>query len=249
MRALCLIREPEHYRRIMFIAGLKRAGYDVVSALPNPRPGDVLVIWNRYGSYGEIAGTFERAGAVVWVAENGYLGKDWRAGEEWFAISEGQHNGAGRWPDLGPERWDSFGITLEPWRTGGDEIVVLPQRGVGPVGVAMPSHWPAQALQRSQGRLRPHPGQALTSDLRDDLERASAVYTWGSGAALKALLWGIPAFHDFKRWIGASAAAYWGEKPFTGDRLPMFESLANAMWEMTEITAGTPFERLREMRA
>lgn len=83
--------------------------------------------------------------------------------------------------------------------------------------------------------------------LQDDLANAWAVATWGSGAALKALLMGVPVFHAFPQWIGKAAARPFRcpiEEPFLDDRLPMFRRLAWAIWSADEIARGEPFRCL-----
>lgn len=242
LKACCLIRAEPHYRREAFEQGLKRAGYREAG----PNDCDVLVIWNRYGHWARAADKVEARGGRVLVAENGYLGNDF-CGDRWYAISEGQHNGAGRWPDGGPERWDRLDVPLVEWRTG-KEVIVLPQRGIGPPGVAMPDRWAEGLKMRKGWRLRAHPGVADCEPLANDLGNARAVVTWGSGAALKALLWGIPAFYAMPKWIGAAAAtpldqADWSS-PQTPARLPMFRRLAWAMWRLSEIESGEAFRWL-----
>jgi hypothetical protein len=250
------LRDGVHYRREAFAAGLRACGFDVRLGLPRvPRRGDVLVIWNRYRENARMADAFEFDGLPVLVAENGYLGNDF-AGDRWYAISRGQHNGCGTFPEGGAERWDGLGISLSPWRKPGGELVVLPQRGIGPPGVAMPAHWPGSITQRLRSagfafRTRPHPGQGKAAPLDSDLAGASGVVTWGSGAALKALTWGIPVFHELPRWIGAGASLplsslLSGEPPHCDDaaRLATFRRLAWAMWRLPEIASGEPFRRL-----
>lgn len=230
-------------RRELFSEGLKAVGIDVVGR-PEPAPGNLFVTWNRYGFGAHTADSYERAGGVALIVENGYLGKRW-LGEDWFALSLGQHNGAGRWRVGGDERWDSLGVDLSPWRFGGSEVVVLPQRGIGPAGVAMPRNWPASSF----GRVRVHPGTRACVALEDDLKRASSVVTWGSGAALKALLLGIPVFYAMPLWIGAAAGLHVSKipcEPLRDDfaRLSMFRKLAWAMWTAKEIELGVPFRWL-----
>ncbi len=128
MRAYCLIREKPWYRREAFIAGLKAAGMEVLLRQPDrPGPDCVLVIWNRYAGNHDLALRVEAAGGRVWVCENGYLGRggvspkfDVHPGgpkpESYYAIAEGWHNGRGRWPVGGPERFAALGVTLQPWR-------------------------------------------------------------------------------------------------------------------------------------
>lgn len=257
-RASLQIRPDPCYRRASFEAGLKRAGYDVHGHLPPPLvPSDLLVIWNRYGHWHAMANQFEAAGARVIVAENGYLGRDW-LGSHWYAMSLGFHNGAGSWPRGDGARWAGLKVPLLPWREGGSEIVVLQTRGIGCEGIREPHHWSENILRAIQAatsrpaRLRRHPGEAnLGPPLYEDLARAWAVVTWGSGAALKALAAGIPALYGFPRWIGrraASPVSYGLSGGFSGvfrpDRRPMFEDLAWAMWSVAEIEAGRPFELL-----
>lgn len=255
MKAWLGLRDGVHYRRDAFTAGLEALGYTVMHQVTD-RPGerDVLVVWNRYRENERAANRFEAVGRPVLVAENGYLGNDF-AGDRWYALSRNQHNGAGTWPVGGPERWDSLGVRLGSWRGDGGELVVLPQRGIGPPGTAMPATWPGRvaAFLRDRGiraRVRPHPGVAKCVPLEKDLANASAVVTWGSGAALKALAMGIPVYSDMPDWIGrdsalpVSALASGLCKRDSVARLEMFRRLAWAMWTLDEIKDGTAFRAL-----
>lgn len=249
------IREGVHYRREAFRAGFEACGYRVRWGLPDvPGPEDVLFIWNRYGQFRHAADRFEARGRPVLVAENGYLGNDF-AGARWYAIARGQHNGAGTWPSGDASRWDRLGVDLAPWRELGGEVVLLPQRGIGPPGVAMPANWVASTAVRLRQagikfRIREHPGTNPAPALEADLARASAVVTWGSGAALKAVRAGVAAFSDWPAWIGAPAAlplqALIEGRACHDDaaRLSMFRRLAWAQWTLEEIASGEPFRRL-----
>jgi hypothetical protein len=113
---------------------------------------------------------------------------------------------------------------------------------------------PIQWIRTAQkiGRVRPHPGRHDNVPLERDLARARAVVTWGSGAALKALAWGIPAFYALPSWIGAPAArplAQMDLGPVRDDakRLAMFERLAWAQADLEEIAAGDAISRLLEL--
>lgn len=250
-RAYCLIRDLPHYRHDAFCRGLKRAGFGVLQEFPprNPKEGDLLLIWNRYGEFHDAACRMEAYGNQVLVAENGYLGNDWLGGR-WYSISRNFHNGAGTWDAGGPERWDSLGVEIQPQRTG-DEVVVLPQRGIGPPGVAMPDNWHRvfyHIAKERKARLRMHPGVRACEPLERDLANAKAVVTWGSGAALKAMLMGIPAYYDMPNWIGAPGATPLVGADFSnpthGDRLACFRRLIWAQWTVSEIESGEPFARL-----
>jgi hypothetical protein len=244
-----MIREALVYRRSAFIAGLQKAGFAIVNVLNDPQPGDALVIWNRYGANHETAKRFERAGADVFVVENGYLGKNW-LGDRWFAMALNQHAGGGRWNVGADDRWDSLGIELQPWRTGGTDLVILAQRGIGSPEVRSPDGWAEKTQRKIGGRIRVHPGkEPPTISLEDDLRNAVAVVTWASTAALVALVRGIPVWYDYPKWIGALAGRplqEFGQEPKRSDvdRLQMFQRLIWAMWRAREIEDGTAFEYL-----
>lgn len=232
MRAWLNLRYTVPERRSAFVAGLSRLGYRIEQGLTQrPQEGDILVTWNRIGAGDQAAKAFEARGLPVIVAENAAWGNDF-AGKRWYSLARGMHNTAGRFPVGDADRFDGLGVELEPWRAGG-ERVVLPQRGIGPAGIAMPRDWAAQQV----GRIRRHPGTSTAIPLDQDLARAGEVVTWGSGAAIKALMWGIKVESHMPGWIGLQ------DNTETG-RLEMFRRLAWAQWELTEIENGTAFDRL-----
>ena len=247
---MCMLRTALHYRRDAFVAGLQSAGYKVVPQLSDPRPGDVLAIWNRYGGYHETARQWERAGARVLVAENGYVGRDR------YALAEGHHAGAGKWPLGGPERWDALGVELHPWRESDAPPLILGQRGIGEPGIASPPQWAERVQRRIGGRIRPHPGKYLPPvSLDADILAAGCVITWASSAALRALQLGVPVWCDCPQWIGSGAAqplSEWGKRPALRSdaaRLEMFRRLAWAQWTIDEIRSGDAIRRILEIRA
>lgn len=266
MRAVCLLRDALHYRRDAFCRGLQAAGYRLEREIERPEPGDVLVIWNRYGGFHAKATRFEQQGGTVLVAENGYLGKGWQGGD-WYALARGHHAGAGWWPVGGPERWAEIGTELAPWRQGtliapfpGElptastpgnprQPLVLGQRGIGEPGIASPAQWAERVQAKVGGRIRPHPGKHGGGvSLAKDLAGASCVLTWHSSAAFFALLAGVPVFHAFPRWIGSPASQPIERYPVPRQddgRLAMFQSLAWAMWRLDEIAGGEAFVALR----
>jgi hypothetical protein len=220
MRALLNLRYTAPERRAAFESGIKRIG--------DP---EVFVTWNRIGAADQKAKEYEARGLPVIVAENAAWGNDF-VGLRWYSLALGMHNTAGCFPLGGPERFDGLGVELAPWCTSG-ERVVLPQRGIGPSGVAMPRDWPNQQV----GRIRRHPGTSACMPLEKDLENAGEVVTWGSGAAIKALIWGIQVESHMPNWIGEQDNTDAG-------RLEMFRRLAWAQWTIDEIASGEPFERL-----
>ena len=98
----------------------------------------------------------------------------------------------------------------------------------------MPRDWPQTAHAKHGGRVRRHPGKSEGIPLADDLARAGKVVTWGSGAAIKALQWGIPVVSDMANWIGEQDNTDAG-------RLAMFRRLAWAQWTHRELESGDAF--------
>ena len=241
-RAVCLLRDGPAYRKEAFIEGLRNAGYDIVpNDFRGPSSADVLLIWNRYGGYDEAATQWERGGGRVLVVENGYLGKSWR-GESWNALAQSHHCGAGHWAYGGPERWDNYGVELQPWRTEGSTLI-LAQRGIGEQGIRSPEGWAESVQAKYGGRIRLHPGKDKSKvSLADDLEGVGRVLTWHSGAALHCLLMGIPVWYAFDSWLGGCGATPLSNWPVNlssdAQRLAMFRNLAWTNWSLDEIRSG-----------
>lgn len=248
-RACVLLRTSVSYRAESFASGLARHGFSLEDKwLKRPEPGDLLVMWNRTRGMEAIAQIYERAGATLLIAENGYLGSD-DNGHKLFSLARNHHNGAGQW-HVGAQPRRTF--DLKPWREKGDHILILPQRGIGEHGVAMPQSWPIAIKRRLAEitdrpiRVRAHPG-ANRTDPWPDLKGAHCAVTWASGAALKAICHGIPVFHGLKNWIGAPAARYDFdniEDCFLGERDAMLHRLSWAQWSIREIQSGEAFERI-----
>lgn len=243
-RAFLALHHPEHAE--LFAAGLKAAGWEV-SHRENYCPGDILVIWNRMLRVRHLCVKAEKAGARVLVVENGYTGSR----EKLFAIALDHHNGAGTWHVGTESRWEKQGIVPSPWRKDGTHVLVLGQRGIGELGVAMPRGWADEAagklrkMTRRPIRLRRHPGRDLNpTPLEDDLRDAWCAVTWASGAAVKAIVSGVPVFHGLPAWIGREAAKPFGEnieRPYLGPREPMLHRLSWAQWLESEVREGQPF--------
>lgn len=257
-RASIILKETPHYRRDAFCEGMRANGYAVtVNTIGDIRPDDVLVCWNRYGQARVEAMRFERAGATVIVAENGFIGND-ESGRKLYQLALDYHNGAGRWPVGIEDRWSRLDVPLKPWRAEGTKILVLPQRIVGDDGVAMPKRpeqWATEVRNdlrqytRRPVEIRWHPGNVVPKPSPDWTD-VHAVVTWGSTAGLKAIINGVPCIHLMPKWIGASAASFGMEhieSPWMGDRMPMLHRIAWAQWEVAEIATGEPMARLLAM--
>lgn len=256
-RAFVMVKRHVTERHEAFCAGFDALGYQVSIKEPrDPRPGDVLAIWNRKSGLESVADRMEAAGGTVLVAENGYIGRD-EAGRHLCAMARHAHNGRGQWPVGSPERWAQLGVSLQPWRKNGRHVLICPNRSFGQRGGIMPHGW-AEEIARQIGRftsrpvrIRPHPGNwkdippkvPLAEDLRD----AWAVVIWGSSAGVHALVAGIPVIRCAPWWIAAAAAGNdiaAIDNPPLPDRLPAFQRLAWAQWSLAEIASGTAFRYL-----
>ena len=239
MRALNLLRSAPHYRREAFHQGLQAAGYKVLSSLPDPRPGDALLIWNRYGSYHDVACQWEQRGATVLVAENCPLGNDWRTGH-WYSLAKTDPAIVGGvFVDYGGKRWDVWSETLQPMRQDGG-ILILGQRGIGHSGTASPAQWAESIQAKHGGRIRQHPGTRIdVMSLEDDLRDIGCVYTWASSAAIRAMRLGVRVKYMHPGFVMRDAAVTIGsEHPQADNRLRAFQRLAWCMWELEEIRNG-----------
>jgi hypothetical protein len=243
---------------------LRAAGHHVQVRAPDRFDKDtLLVIWNRYGQWHQIADRVERGGGRTLVAENGFLGAGGSSPKydvhprgpratDYYALAEGWHNGRGRSPSGGPERFKALGVELKPWSTDGKHILVAPNRSFGVGNQVMAPDWAQRASERlrkatsREVRIRPHPGNnAPRRPLSEDLKDCWAVVVWSSGVAVHALAAGIPAFIEapFHILKGASASGA-VDFPVTPERLPHFERLAWGQWTCEEIASGEPFNRL-----
>lgn len=264
MKAYFHIRPDPVYRRDAFIAGLEAVGYKIALYATPQRveDGDVLVIWNRYQHWHDMATRFEQGGGDVIVAENAYLGLD-RANRQRYAIAKHGHNGSGCWPIGDGERWAALGIELKPWRATGAHVLVCPNRSFGRPDMVMDSEWAtktARELRRYTDRpivVRPHPGNGPPKvPLLDALADAWAVVIWTSSAGCEALVQGIPVFAMGPHWVlggrtstlGANSFPHGGLKsidnPALPDRQTAMHRLAWAQWHVEEIAAGAPFQHI-----
>lgn len=256
--ATCLIRPLPHYRLEVFRQALTSLGYEFTNKpKKNPGPDDLLVTWNRYGVGHGQARIYEAAGARVIVAENGYL--PMRKTKKAFALALNHHNGAGEWyQESGGNRHELLDVELQEWRKPNNTAILLPQRGIGPPGVAMPRQWLENtrrklATMRIRNITRAHPGTNKTvKPLEEDLAAVGFAVTWASGAGLKAICYGLPVFHELLQWIGAPAArqgyTHMPTNPFRGDRIAMLERVAWAQCSVEELETAEPIARLLSLR-
>lgn len=241
--AVVTLRKEPYYRRAAVESGLKKLGYQIVSARPNAPKSrdDILVTWNLKAGLEETqARTWEQRGGTVIVMENAYLQK---VDKTTYALSVHGHNGSGWFPVGAEDRFTALGYPMREMveRKGYD--LVCAQRGIGSKLMASPPRWAEKMVEKlkAQGRqvkLRPHPGNfAPKVPLMDDLKGAARCVIWSSGAGVRALVEGIPVLHSAPHWICAG---------WEGNRAEALHRMAHGQWRHEEIATAEPFARMRD---
>lgn len=258
-RAWNLTRPEIVYRHDAFSAGLRAAGFEVRGGVPEPAPGNVLLIWNRYTTMHDLACRFEQGGGTVVVAENGYIGPGGVSPHHMtprcvYALARGYHNDHAVVCQGQDDRWTRLGVTLQPWRASGGHVLVCPNRPFGTPGRIMPHNWASEVSERLRRftsreiRVRPHPGNnPPAKPLAADLAGAWACVIWSSSAGVHALVAGVPVVCEAPFWIARSAASHSVadiERPYTMEREQTLQRVAHAQFHIDEIATGEPFRRL-----
>lgn len=234
-----------------FYLGLEKLGYNIADfPLDEPSEDDLLVLWNRLPTQEDIAQRYEKAGAKIVIAEHAWIG------DGMFSLCLDQHNGAGRWRVGRESRWPGFGIDVKPWRTKGEYILVIPQRGMGSKEIAQPRDWTEKTLawlaEQTDRPIRVRYPQDRIHPLWPEFDNVHAAVIWASGAGVKAIAAGIPVFYQMPQWIGCYAARAFDrdvpgdllEDPYLGERDTMFRHISWAMWKAAEIENGEAFRWL-----
>jgi len=245
--------------------GLRSLGHQVVHDEYN---ADVAVIWSMLWT-GRMQGNQEVWKAYqnkpVIVAEVGMLnrGQTWKIGLNGIGVS------CYNFTDLTASRAVDLGLTLMPWRTTGDHIVIALQRQDSQQWLGLPGAqtWVndvCNCLKKYTDRpiiIRSHPRQKIIPsavaptkiansydcfDFDQSLENAWAVINWSSGPGPQSIITGVPAF------VGpdslASPIAGFNlseiENPAMPDRSSWLNMISHSEWTLDEIASGHPVQRL-----
>lgn len=250
----------EDGRHLALEEGLQALGFRLVRGYGDPAgPDDVLISWTRHrGGKDQQCTRFECAGGRVLIAEEPHIkGVPPGLPERLYSLMWHDHQ-IGPWEDGGPARWASFGIELQPWRTGGREIVVREQRGIGSPLMGSPPAWHQTALSLLKrhaelpARVRPHPkivkrAGGTPPSLARDLADAACLVTWASSDGVGALILGVPVIACAPHFLAAGACGRHltqVNEPPRPDRLPVLERLAWSQWTASELRSGEAFESL-----
>lgn len=140
-----------------------------------------------------------------------------------------QHDGKGK---SDGKRFAALGLTVKPWRGGGDYALVCPQSDEFMATVAGDPDWLARTtaglripfVVRRKGNRTP---------FAEDLSRARCVVTWSSAAAVQALIEGVPAV------CAEECAAH-----RVGNRQAWANVLADNQWTLEEMSKGHAWAHL-----
>ncbi len=257
--AYSLIRNGPHYMPEVWRQGLAAAGYRVKTTISKPpRAGDVLLIWNRYGSFDCVARQFEKAGATVLVAENGYYGRD-DSGHRLYALSIGQHHHGGSKKKWRTDTKNGLCTPLNlnsPYKTDGKIILVCEQRGIGSPLMRSPPEWAEKTAAKLQAlghktRIRRHPGKYEPAmPLVDDLADVKLCAVWSSACGVEALVNSVQVVYDSPRFIAEASASRLMDYVLSGGDLPRkcrnqgLIHMASNQWTISQIRSGEPFMAL-----
>jgi hypothetical protein len=212
---------------------------------------------------------FRRSQRPVVVLEVGTL----RRGNTWKMGVNGLGRGAYWGDEFDHSRVQLLGIKPRPWRSSGQDIVIVQQRGDSEQWQGLPptGQWLADTVAQLRNytnrtiRVRRHPRQTLQApagcvvdiphrlpnayddfDLDTSLSTAWAVVNANSGAGVSAVLQGIPLFCYESSLASTVGNLDWCqiEQPHMPDRRDWLTLLAHTEWTTEEIASGYPIKRL-----
>ena len=244
-----------------------------IETVPNSMDADAAVIWSvlwhgRMRENESIYRLYRQQNKPVFVLEVGML----RRGSTWKLGLNGTW--AGCYPGkIKLNRAEELGLSLEPWRDDGINIVVACQRSDSEQWASQPPSevWlndTVRSIRQHSERpiiIRPHPRQRITNipgavieqpkslvntydgfDYDRVLNQAWAVVNHNSGPGAQAIIAGVPAF------VGSTSLALpvantdlaQIENPQRPDRQQWLNELAHSEWTVKELATGNPLNRL-----
>lgn len=198
------------------------------------------------------------------IVERGFIHRD-----RYYMVGWGGLNGRADYCNHASpiDRWSALNVTIHPWRTTGEHIVLCGQvpwdASVQHVDHVRWCKQTARRLRRLTRRsivFRPHPmardavkighrvAQLSTADtLQEEMRSAWAVVTFNSNAGVEATLAGVPAFVADRGAMGYSILNKNLddiEYPYMPDREQWSYNLAYAQWTLPEIAEGLAIRHL-----
>jgi len=237
-------------------AGFTRHGIAaMISDQDVPSASDLEVVWSI--NYTQTIAACERERRPYLVAELGYLGH--RESHVSLAYNGLKRLGDHMTDDGGlPERWLPWAAMMQPWRSGGDVVIIMGQLPGDTAcrGVHLAT-WYAAAVREASSWgvgnviVRPHPRAAKSSrTLAHDLERAACAVTLNSNAGVDAILAGVPTIATDARSMAWDVSMHeLAPQVLTQpepDRHAWGQRLASSQWTHEEMASGEAWARLQD---
>ena len=178
--------------------------------------------------------------------------------------------------DCKPDRFNKLGLTIKPWRSKGEHILVLGQNlnDASLLGADM-ELWVITTIKhllkhtKRPIHFRDHPenGRKLqwaitrnfhdikqvkydeSKTIKDSLQNAHCCVAYTSGSSLDAILDGVPVIPTSQYnfvWDISSHSLNEIENPKMGEREQLLYNLAYAQWSVKEIKEGKAWDHLNE---
>jgi len=177
--------------------------------------------------------------------------------------------------DVNPIRWQQIskdlGISLQPWRTQGNHILICLQRNggwsMGGLDVIQWMNSTILEIRKYSKRpivVRAHPGDkkiggylkinhkavslSINTDLRDDLRNAWATVVYNSSPSVSSIIEGIPAFltdpqpQHSQSFAVANTDISRIEDPTMIDRQSWIDRLSMCHWKFDELKSGEAWQ-------
>jgi hypothetical protein len=195
-----------------------------------------IAAWNRA----------RNTGIPYYYIDNSYFdvvrGKQFRVTRNAIQL----RNAAGQMSD--GKRFEKLGITLKPWKTGGNYVLVCEQSLTYMQDIARDPDWIEKTIRsgtRDGHTLQGWPIKVrhwdpdklkLQTTLVEDLRNAAWLVAHSSAASVTALIEGVGTV------VSEMSAAY--GFPFGADRLPLMCALADNQFSLAEMKDGTAWSLL-----
>ena len=154
-----------------------------------------------------------------------------------------------------PDRFDAIGVSLRPWRTDGEYILVCEQHPGDAVAPQDRDWWAPMAAMALRHdipvKVRPHPLCAPDmKPLSESLENAKLCLTWSSTCGIQSVIAGVPTIAlDLGSMARDVSEHHMTLAPVCPDRQQWANDLAYRQWTHRELESGDAWEIMDYGRA
>ena len=235
----------------------------VIEGFPNARrnvQSDHYVLWGLIGNNYQMMQVYKNQWTFCDMPYHGRLkGADYE-NSYWRWCYGGFHDN--RKLDVPSDRFEQWGVELEPYREEGDFILICPSSETMTRAICgvNQDRW----VQLMYDKIKPHTDKPIrvrykprkygtsgpaveTVSMKEELKGCHAIVTSASLTAIEALQMGVPVFTDTSQ----NPAAWCAEMDFRKinnpelfDRQELFNNLAYKQYSIKELRDGTAYENL-----